>query len=196
MNTKLFFVLTTSKDKNNPRTTPRKFVNDGFVADTFQIIIAGTLRMTNTSTRMILKQALVPPNFEINETIRSAAYHPQKLQPDCMVGVVWKRDKCTYLTFTGKSKTEMETYLLSDNNNREMTDVLVRLEDIIESKKYTTTHPNITVYGYFKMRQNTSKKGRIPKNHGHNWTDEPNSLYLVSYEYMSDILFGGRRLTI
>ena len=55
----------------------------------------------------------------------------------------------------------METYILSDNG--EMTDASVRLEDIIQSKKYKTTHPNIAVYGYFKMRQNTSKKGRIPK---------------------------------
>ena len=44
------------------------------------------------------------------------------------------------------------------------------------------------MYGYFKMRQNTSKKGRIPKNHGHTWTGEPNSLHLVSYDYMSDIV--------
>ena len=32
----------------------------------------------------------------------------------------------------------METYLLSDNDNGDMTDASVRLEDIIESKKYTT----------------------------------------------------------
>jgi len=114
MNTKLFFVLTSSEDKKNPHTTPWKFVNDGFVADTFRITITGILRMTNTSLRMILKQAFVPPNFEINETIRSAACHRQKLQPDCMVGLGWKINKCTYLTFAGKSKTEMETYLLSD----------------------------------------------------------------------------------
>ena len=80
-----------------------------------------------------------------------------------MVGLVWKRGKCTYLTFAGKSKTEIETYLLSDNDNEEMTDVLVKLKDIIERKKYTTTHPNIAVYGYFKLRQNTSKMGGVSK---------------------------------
>ena len=63
-------------------------------------------------------------------------------------------------------------------------------EDIIESKKFTTNNHNIDVYGYFKMRQNTLKKGRVPKNHGHNWTSESNSLYPVSYEYMSDIALG------
>ena len=86
----------------------------------------------------------------------------------------------------------METYIVSDNG--EMTDASVRLKNIIESKKYTTTYHNIAVYGYFKMRQNTSKKGRIPKNHGHNWTGEPNSLHLVSYEYMSDIALGGQEV--
>ena len=97
-----------------------------------------------------------------------------------MVGLVWKRAEWTYLTFAGKSKTKMETYLLSENDNGEMENTLVRLEDIIESKKLTTTHPNIAVYGYFKMRKNTSKKGRISKNHGHNWTGEVNSLHPVS----------------
>ena len=69
-----------------------------------------------------------------------------------MVGLVWKRAEWTYLTFAGKSKTEMETYLCSENDNGEMADTSVRLEDIIESKKHTTTHPNIAVNGYFKMR--------------------------------------------
>ena len=88
----------------------------------------------------------------------------------------------------------METYLLSENDNGEMKNASVRLEDIIESKKITTTNPNIAVYGYFKMRKNTSKKGRIPKNHGHNWTGEVNSLHPVSYEYMSDIALGGQEV--
>ena len=37
MNTKSFFVLTTSEDKKNPHIAPQKFVNDGFVADTFEL---------------------------------------------------------------------------------------------------------------------------------------------------------------
>ena len=82
MNTKSFFVLTTSEDKKNPHTTPRKFVN------TFRIKINATLRFTNTSTKEILEHAFVLPNFENNETIRSAAYRRQKLQHDCMVGLV------------------------------------------------------------------------------------------------------------
>ena len=71
--------------------------------------------MTNTSPKTILKQALVPPNFEINKTIKSAAYRRQELQPNCIVGLVWKRDKCTYLTFAGKLMIEIKTYILSDN---------------------------------------------------------------------------------
>ena len=53
-----------------------------------------------------------------------------------MVGLVWERAECTYLIFAGKLKAEIETYILSDNDNSEMIDASVRLKDIIENKKY------------------------------------------------------------
>ena len=94
INTKSFFVLTTSNNNKNPQINSWKFVKDGFVTGIFQITIKGTLRMTNTSPKVILEQVLVvPPNFEINMTIRSAAYCCQKLEPDCMVGLVWKKSR-------------------------------------------------------------------------------------------------------
>ena len=65
---------------------------------------------------MIIKQAMVPLDFTINSTIRSAVCCCQKLELYCTVGVVWEIADFIFLMFPGKSTTGMEMYILSDNN--------------------------------------------------------------------------------